>query len=156
MLPPKVQRTGNKRLSQSRLLPFLFIGTGTGASLRRDIPLGSEDRSETAVPSRPSSPRRTAHWPRLHCYAGRRPSELAHADFLTVCFASPKNRLYSAQPPLGRSLDAGRLDGRRWTFGRETMNKSARCSVVPAYSSVSRPVKAEMHAVRGLDRPGKD
>ena len=84
------------------------------------------------------------------------PASLPTPIFFTVCFASPKNRLYSAQPPLGRTfgrwtLDAGRLDG-----GRETMSKSARCSVVPAYSSVSRPVKAEMHAIRGLDHPGKE
>lgn len=44
------KQTGNKRLSRSRLLPFLFIGAGTGASLRRGIPLGSEDRSETPFP----------------------------------------------------------------------------------------------------------
>jgi len=48
------------------------------------------------------------------------------------------------------------LDARRETFGRETVDESASCSVVLAYSSVSRPVKAEMYADRGLDRPGKE
>lgn len=50
------------------------------------------------------------------------PASLPTPIFFTVCFASPKNRLYSAQPPLRRTLDdgrctqdAGRLDGRRWT-----------------------------------------
>jgi len=79
------------------------------------------------------------------------PVSLPTPIFFTVCFASPKNRLYSAQPPLGRTMDA-----RRGTFGRETMDESASCSVVLAYSSVSRPVKAEMYADRGLDRPGKE
>lgn len=48
------------------------------------------------------------------------------------------------------------MHARRGTFGRETMDESASCSVVLAYSSVSRPVKAEMYADRGLDRPGKE
>ena len=50
------------------------------------------------------------------------PASLSTPIFFTVCFASPKNRLYSAQPPLGRTLDGdvwtrdnGRRDGSRWT-----------------------------------------
>ncbi|MPM85722.1 hypothetical protein SDC9_132803 [bioreactor metagenome] len=81
------------------------------------------------------------------------PASLPTPIFFTVCFASPKNRLYSAQPPLGRTLDED-----VWTMdiGRESVDESARCSVVLAYSSVSQPVKAEMYAVSGLDRPGKE
>lgn len=43
------------------------------------------------------------------------PVSLPTPIFFTVCFASPKNRLYSAQPPLGRTFGRGTLDGRRWT-----------------------------------------
>ena len=43
------------------------------------------------------------------------PASLSTPIFFTVCFASPKNRLYSAQPPLGRTLDARRWTFRRWT-----------------------------------------
>lgn len=101
--------------------PSCFIGTGTGASLRRGIPLGSEDRSETPFPR--DLLLQGGSLTGLVCTATQAdaPASLPTPIFFTVCFASPKNRLYSAQPPLGRTFgrwtrDDGRRtqDGRRW------------------------------------------
>ena len=109
--------------------PSYSIGTGTGASLRRDIPLAQKTVRKLPFPRVLFL--QGGSLTGLVCTAMQAdaPASLPTPIFFTVCFASPKNRLYSAQPPLGRTLDgdvwtlddgrwtrnARRLDGGRWT-----------------------------------------